>query len=168
VVLVGDIATEPDRIAQLLASGAVIVLARDASFVRAWLPGMIANHPERHRPHLLVRADKLKIDLTEQRAWWAGKLLELTEHELHILAVLARDPGRVWTFAELLQDVWGTSYCGDVSVVRQAMKRLRKKLAVARAEVIIESVRGVGFRLALPPGQRLDLADLVSVDGINR
>jgi DNA-binding response OmpR family regulator len=60
---------------------------------------------------------------------------------------LAEEPGRALSFRELLANVWNIGAHGDASIVRAAVKRLRRKLSVAGAEVRIEAVRGVGFRL---------------------
>src|SRR5581483_6438435 len=76
----------------------------------------------------------------------AGNLrLDLTEHELAMLATLSEQPGKARTFAELAAK--GGEWFGDVDSVHSAIKRLRRKLARAGVEARIESVRGYGFRL---------------------
>jgi DNA-binding response OmpR family regulator len=146
-VLVGEEWKDLRRIEALLQAGAVVVIAQGAETVRAWLPVALAQGQARDAPHVLVRASDLEIDLTERKARWQGKPLDLTERELDILVALARDLGRVWTFEELLKWVWGTEYYGHLAPVHSAIKRLRPKLARTGVDLIIQSVRGVGFRL---------------------
>ncbi len=67
-----------------------------------------------------------------------------------MLAALAEYPGRVWGFEELNQKVWGTRFYGGKETIHSAVKRLRRKLARAGADVAVESIRGVGFRLGKP------------------
>lgn len=79
--------------------------------------------------------------------------VSLTTLEFALLRLLLREPERVWRFAELVQHVWGTDHVGDTSQVHAVVKRLRAKLIRQRAPVVIEAVRGVGFR-ALRPAPR--------------
>ncbi|WP_109473427.1 winged helix-turn-helix domain-containing protein [Ornithinimicrobium cavernae] len=74
----------------------------------------------------------------------------LTPLEFALLRRLIAEPGRVWRFDELVREVWGTDHLGDASQVHAVVKRLRAKLARERAPVIIEAVRGVGFRAVRP------------------
>jgi DNA-binding response OmpR family regulator len=126
----------------------VIVIARSAATVDAWLPRELLARVEHKPPHVVITVNKLEVDLTERRAWWSDQPLDLTEHELNMLATLAEDPDRAWTFEELVAKVWGVDFYGDPDMVHAAVKRLRKKLAKAGADLTIQSVRGVGFRLA--------------------
>jgi DNA-binding response OmpR family regulator len=91
-----------------------------------------------------------RIDLTEHRAWWSGQLLDLTEYELKLLACLAEDPQRAWRFSELLSKVWSVDAHGHPDVVHAVVRHLRNKLSNAGTDFTVESVRGVGFRLAAP------------------
>jgi two-component system response regulator MtrA len=148
VILVGEAARDDDRIHQLLDAGSVIVIARSAATVDAWLPRELLERVEHEPPHVVITVNKLEVDLTERRARWFDQPLDLTEHELGMLAMFAEDPGRAWRFEELLSKVWGVDFYGDPDMVHAAVKRLRKKLAKAGADLTIQSVRGVGFRLA--------------------
>jgi DNA-binding response OmpR family regulator len=95
----------------------------------------------------MVRVSHLEVDLTEQRARWLDKAMDVTPHELRLLAALGEEPGRVLTFEQLNQRVWGTTFFGCRETIHSAVKRLRKKLAGAGTDVVVESVRSVGFRL---------------------
>ncbi|USQ79580.1 winged helix-turn-helix domain-containing protein [Ornithinimicrobium faecis] len=74
----------------------------------------------------------------------------LTPLEFSLLRRLINEPGRVWRFDEIVREVWGTDHLGDASQVHAVVKRLRAKLARKGAPVVIEAVRGVGFRAVRP------------------
>lgn len=75
------------------------------------------------------------------------KQVDLSRTEFDLLATLVGQPGRAFEYAELLSLVWRTSY-GGTHIVEVAMARLRRKLADAGASDVIETIRGVGYRLA--------------------
>ncbi len=76
----------------------------------------------------------------------------LTPLEYAMLQCLLSPPGSVWSLLALSEKVWGTSFVGDGSQVRAVVKRLRRKVLAAGADLQIESVRGRGLRVA--PGVR--------------
>lgn len=84
-------------------------------------------------------------------SWAGGHSVRLTPLEFALLQTLISDQGRVWSFAELSTKVWATGFVGDGAQVRAVVKRLRRKLAEAQAPVMVETVRGSGFRLAARP-----------------
>ena len=147
VVLTGDAARNPARISALLDADAIIVIASSPDAIRAWLPGALLGGETPDLAHAIVRVSHLEVDPTEQRARWLDKELAVTPYELRLLATLGEELGRVWTFEQLNQRVWGTSYFGSRETIHSAVKRLRKKLAQASTDVFVESIRSVGFRL---------------------
>lgn len=147
VVVVGEEGTDEKRVAALTQSGAVVVFAQSMEALREWLPRALLDTETAYLPHQIIRVSLLEIDLTEHETRWQGMTLHLTDHEQKLLGALAEDPGRVWTFEQLMRRVWGTSTYGDAAIVHSAVKRLRKRLASAETNLLIESVRGVGFRL---------------------
>lgn len=73
--------------------------------------------------------------------------VELTRTEFDIIALLSKSPGRVFDRDLIYQRVWGWDATGDSSIVREHMRRVRKKLASAGAgDDCIETVWGVGYR----------------------
>lgn len=94
----------------------------------------------------------LRLDERIRRVEWRNRPIQLSERQFDLLLTLARDAGRVWTFAELTQTVWQRRYVGDDDAVTSAVKRLRRRLADVSADLLVESVRGVGYRLSLPTG----------------
>lgn len=85
-------------------------------------------------------------------SWTGGHSVRLTPLEFALLQTLISEQGRVWSFPELSSRVWATGFVGDGAQVRAVVKRLRRKLAEAQAPVLVETVRGAGFRLAARPG----------------
>jgi DNA-binding response OmpR family regulator len=77
-----------------------------------------------------------------------GVLLALTSTEYSLLVALAAHPGRAFTRAQLLEQVWGSDYFSDDHVVDVHIANLRRKLGEDAAQPrLIETVRGVGYRL---------------------
>ncbi len=75
-----------------------------------------------------------------------GRALDLTYKEFELLKYLAQHPGRVFTRAQLLQEVWGYDYYGGTRTVDVHVRRLRAKLGPDH-EALIGTVRNVGYRL---------------------
>ncbi|MBN1640980.1 MAG: response regulator transcription factor [Anaerolineae bacterium] len=95
-----------------------------------------------------IRAGDLVVDPARHEVQWADRALSLTAQEFALLEVMARHAGQVLSREQLLQQVWGYDYYGDLRIVDAAVKRLRAKLREALPdEELIETVRGVGYRL---------------------
>ncbi len=75
----------------------------------------------------------------------AASPLDLTYKEFELLKYLAQHPGRVFTRAQLLQEVWGYDYYGGTRTVDVHVRRLRAKLGPEH-EALIGTVRNVGYR----------------------
>ena len=98
----------------------------------------------------VTRAGDLVIDETTYAAKLKGRPLDLTFKEFELLKYLAQHPGRVFTRAQLLQEVWGYDYYGGTRTVDVHVRRLRAKLG-AEHEGLIGTVRHVGYKFVLPP-----------------
>jgi DNA-binding response OmpR family regulator len=92
-----------------------------------------------------IRAGDLTIDEATYTARLRGRVLDLTFKEFELLKYLAQHPGRVFTRAQLLQEVWGYDYFGGTRTVDVHVRRLRAKLG-AEYESLIGTVRNVGYR----------------------
>jgi DNA-binding winged helix-turn-helix (wHTH) protein len=84
-----------------------------------------------------------------------GRSLDLTFKEFELLKFLAQHPGRVFTRAQLLQEVWGYDYFGGTRTVDVHVRRLRAKLG-AENEALIGTVRNVGYRFVPVKGAGAD------------
>jgi two-component system phosphate regulon response regulator PhoB len=88
----------------------------------------------------------LQLDLERHRCTANGEDVELTAKEFRLLEVLMSRPGHVMTRQRLLDDVWGSDITVTERTIDTHLKRLREKLGAAGE--LIETVRGVGYRLA--------------------
>lgn len=83
-----------------------------------------------------------------RRSVVAGDIpLELTPKEYDLLALLAVNPGRVYTREQLLDSVWGMDYIGGTRTVDIHVQRVRKKLGAEFSD-LIQTVHGVGYKAA--------------------
>jgi two-component system, OmpR family, phosphate regulon response regulator PhoB len=93
----------------------------------------------------------IRVDLATHRAYVAGEEVVLTPLEFRLLVTFMSRLGRVQSREQLLEDVWEMSSEIETRTVDTHVKRLREKLGTARD--LLETVRGVGYRL-VPPGDR--------------
>jgi DNA-binding response OmpR family regulator len=92
-----------------------------------------------------ITSGALVIDEATYSVRLRGHPLDLTYKEFELLKYLAQHPGRVFTRAQLLQEVWGYDYFGGTRTVDVHVRRLRAKLGTDY-EVLIGTVRNVGYR----------------------
>jgi DNA-binding response OmpR family regulator len=92
-----------------------------------------------------IRSGDVAIDEVSYTARVSGRLLDLTYKEFELLKYLAQHPGRVFSRAQLLQEVWGYDYFGGTRTVDVHVRRLRAKLGTEH-ESAIGTVRNVGYR----------------------
>ncbi len=95
----------------------------------------------------VVRLGPVAINVETYQVTTGGRTLDLTFKEFELLRFLAEHPGRVFSRAKLLQEVWGYDFYGGTRTVDVHVRRLRSKLGPER-EHLIETVRGVGYRAA--------------------
>ncbi len=96
-----------------------------------------------------IRTGNVVIDENSYTARIKGRALDLTFKEFELLKYLAQHPGRVFSRAQLLQEIWGYDYFGGTRTVDVHIRRLRSKLG-PEFESIIGTVRNVGYRFTLP------------------
>jgi DNA-binding response OmpR family regulator len=111
--------------------------------------GRVAAAAPVHDPDL-VRSGDLVIDEGTYTCRLRGRVLDLTFKEFELLKYLAQHPGRVFTRAQLLQEVWGYDYFGGTRTVDVHVRRLRAKFG-AEHEQLIGTVRHVGYKFVTPP-----------------
>lgn len=92
-----------------------------------------------------IRSGELHVDEASYTARLKGRTLDLTFKEFELLRYLAQHPGRVFSRAQLLQEVWGYDYFGGTRTVDVHVRRLRAKLGPEH-EALIGTVRNVGYR----------------------
>ncbi|MDQ1688268.1 MAG: hypothetical protein QOK42_1243 [Frankiaceae bacterium] len=109
-----------------------------------------------------IRRGDLTIDEVTYSAKLRGRAVDLTFKEFELLKYLAQHPGRVFTRAQLLQEVWGYDYYGGTRTVDVHVRRLRAKLGPEH-EALIGTVRNVGYKFVTPPVQPLPDSEVVRV-----
>ena len=98
-----------------------------------------------------IEVGDLQIDLARRQAFVNGKPVDLTTTQFDLLAVLASQPGRVFTRMQLLDAIQGDAYEGYERTIDAHIKNLRKALGDnPRQPRYIVTVRGVGYKLAEP------------------
>ena len=102
-----------------------------------------------------IEAGDLTIDPSGYTVRLRGRGLDLTYKEFELLKYLVQHPGRVFTRAQLLQEVWGYDYYGGTRTVDVHVRRLRAKLGI-EYETLIGTVRNVGYRFEPPRERRGD------------
>jgi two-component system OmpR family response regulator len=95
----------------------------------------------------LVQVDDLVINLITREVKRGTRTIELTAREFNLLEPLMRTPGRVFTRTQLLEKVWGYDFDPQTNLVDVNIRRLRKKIDESEPVPLIETVRGVGYRI---------------------
>ena len=96
-----------------------------------------------------IRSGDLIVDTNGYTASLHGRPIDLAYKEFELLKYLVQHPGRVFTRAQLLQEVWGYDYYGGTRTVDVHIRRLRAKLG-GEYEHLIGTVRNVGYRFDPP------------------
>ncbi|MBO5397099.1 MAG: response regulator transcription factor [Clostridia bacterium] len=94
----------------------------------------------------VMAIDDLKLDSSAHEVWLDGQSISLTLKEYSILQKLLAVPGRVFTREQLLDDIWGFDFDGDVRTVDSHVARLRTKLGDWGAQHI-KTIYGAGYKL---------------------
>jgi two-component system catabolic regulation response regulator CreB len=119
------------------------VVARVRAVLRRAAP---APEPEPGKP---VPSPGVAVDEVTRRAYVNGVEFELTRVEFDLLKSMLVEPGRVYTRAQLIDEVWGDGFAMSDRTVDSHIKSLRRKVTDAGGHAgIIETVRGVGYRVA--------------------
>jgi two-component system, OmpR family, response regulator ResD len=102
-------------------------------------------------PPAALRAGRYEVDAAARRIRRDGRELALTVREFDLLAFFITHPGRAFTRAELLEQVWGWSF-GDLSTITVCVRRLREKVEDdPAAPSHLQTVWGIGYRWEVGP-----------------
>ena len=99
---------------------------------------------------ILAVAD-LKMNLLTRDVTRNGTAIELTAREFSLLEHLMRSPGRVLTRVEICERVWDYNFDPGTNLVEVYIQRVRKKVDESCANKLIETIRGVGYRIKAAP-----------------
>jgi two-component system phosphate regulon response regulator PhoB len=131
-----DYVTKPFSVRELV--------LRLKAVVRRVGPGRSAERPPEE-------VGPIRVDVDAHRAFVDGAEVQLTPLEFRLLSTFMSRLGRVQSREQLLEDVWEMSSDLETRTVDTHVKRLREKLGSGRD--LLETVRGIGYRLA-DPGEK--------------
>jgi two-component system KDP operon response regulator KdpE len=124
------------------------LLARIRALRRRVVKSMEQATPE-------IRFGDVVLDLARREVTRAGAAVHLTPIEFRLLALLARNAGRVLTQRHLLREVWGPTHIEDGHYLRVFVANLRKKLEPDPLRPIyLRTETGVGYRLVVDASDR--------------
>ena len=90
----------------------------------------------------------LLVDVREQKVTLTGEVVVLSQKEYTLLVLFLRNPNKLFDRNSILENVWGGSGFIDPNIVDQYVSYLRRKIDLAGARSLIETVRGQGYRLS--------------------
>ena len=147
-ILVLTARAETETKVDLLLSGADDYLVKPFSFaeltarIRALL-----RRPNEVLPEVL-KVNGIELNPSERRVTRDGSEVELTLKEFGLLEYFMRHPNQVVNREDLLSHLWDFNYAGFSNVVDVHVKNLRRKLTGTGGADVLETVRGIGYRLA--------------------
>ncbi|HWO73016.1 MAG TPA: response regulator transcription factor [Dehalococcoidia bacterium] len=115
------------------------LLARIKAVLRRALPDVVGSKE-------ILRAGDISVDMLQHEVRYGDEEIKLSRTEFSLLAYLLRNPNRVLTQDQILEQVWGPDYVGSHHVLRVCMSRLRQRFPDPNA-LPVESLAGVGYRL---------------------
>lgn len=95
----------------------------------------------------VLSARDVRVERQRRYAEVKGRELKLTGREYELLEFLVLNKNMPFTREQLLEKVWGYDYIGDIRVIDDLVKRLRKKLADMESDLEIKTVWGYGYRV---------------------
>lgn len=98
----------------------------------------------------LLAVGDLTLNLLTREVTRAGVPIDLTAREFTLLERLMRSPGRVFTRSQILEQVWDCDFDPGSNLVDVYVQRLRRKVDGDSPDRLIETIRGVGYRLRSP------------------
>ena len=109
--------------------------------------GALLRRPPLQSGNLLCMGD-LEMDISLREVRRAGRRIELSPREFSLLELLLRHPNQVLTRTQIVEHVWNFDFYTDTNVVDVYIGYLRRKIDRGFASPLIQTVRGVGYRLS--------------------
>ncbi len=147
-ILVLTARAETDTKVELLLSGADDYLVKPFSFaeltarIRALLRRPVEALPE------TLKVGEIELNAVERRVTKSGEEIPLTLKEFGLLEYFMRHPNQVVNREDLLSHLWDFNYAGFSNVVDVHVKNLRRKIGEGNTGAVLETVRGIGYRMA--------------------
>ena len=146
-ILILTARAETDTKVDLLLSGADDYLVKPFSFseLTARIKALL-RRPTASLPQTLKLGD-IELDPGERRVVQNGAEIPLTLKEFGLLEYFMRHPNQVVNREDLLSHLWDFNYSGFSNVVDVHVKNLRRKLGEGEGGAVLETVRGIGYRM---------------------
>lgn|SRR5690625_3105815 len=96
-----------------------------------------------------IKIGKTMIDRKSYTVYTNGKTMILPLKEFELLAQLASFPNQIFTREQLIERVWGYDFEGNDRTVDVHIKRLRERFAQSQDDFTIQTVRGLGYKIAV-------------------
>ena len=135
-----------DRV-QGLDSGADDYLAKPFAFpeLLARLRALLRRPPL--QSDAILQVGDLEMDVSRHEVRRAGQIIELSQREFALLELLLRHPNQVLTRTQIMEHVWNFNFYAETKVVDVYIGYLRRKLEDDSDNPLIQTVRGVGYKL---------------------
>lgn len=111
----------------------------------ARLRALARRPPQAH--DTILQVGSLRLDPAMRRVWLGEEPVELANKEFRILEYLMQNPNRVLTRTMITDRVWDYDFLNATNVIDVHIRSLRRKLGDAPGGRLIETVRGVGYRI---------------------
>ncbi|OGG57319.1 DNA-binding response regulator [Candidatus Kaiserbacteria bacterium RIFCSPHIGHO2_01_FULL_55_17] len=146
-ILVLTARNETEKKVNLLLSGADDYLVKPFSFgeLSARIQALL-RRPTEVVPEVL-KAHDIELNVVQRRVSRGGKKVPLTLKEFGLLEYFMRHPDQVVNREDLLAHLWDFNYASFSNVVDVHVKNLRRKLGDDDSEGVLETIRGIGYRL---------------------
>lgn len=98
-----------------------------------------------------IRVGDLDLDPATLGVTRSGRSIHLTAREFALLELLARHPGQIFTRDRLISTLWDADFAAESNIVEVYVRSIRRKVDDGRRDGLIETVRGLGYRLRPDP-----------------
>jgi DNA-binding response OmpR family regulator len=112
----------------------------------ARIRALLRRPPESTGP--MLRVENVEMDLPRRQVMMGGQIITLSPREYSLLELFLRHPGQVFSRTQISEHAWENSFELGTNVVDVYVGYLRRKIDAGRAVPLIQTVRGVGYRLA--------------------
>ena len=148
-IIVVSARTELSGKVALLTSGADDYLTKPYALEELWARVQVQlRHASAAPVREELRFRAWELDLEEMTLTAAGQPVSLTAHEFKIVALLAGRPKRVFTKQQIYEAVWQEAYAVEDKTISVHISNIRAKLRPSGTDGYIQTVWGIGFRLA--------------------
>lgn len=149
IIVISAKAAPSDKV-ELLGLGADDYLAKpfDLDELAARVQVQLRHGAQRTAAGATLRHGRWELDAQARTLSVDGHAVPLTRTEFNIVEMLAENPRRVFTKQELFERAWGEPYIAQESTVAAHVSNLRAKLKPTGTDAYVQTVWGIGFRLA--------------------